>query len=1011
MNNEMASTIKLLGTLEISENGTPSKLLQSNKGCALLSYLIVTGQAQPREAIADLLFESSSTAQSLHNLRSLLSRIRLYTPFLQITRKTVAFQPAPDTFVDLSALRVVFASPELTVKFEGLQLYKGDLLASFHLSDAPHFNEWLAVAREKLRVEVIAAHRELCILYKERQAWSDGIKIARHWVTLDDLDEEAYRWLMQLLAANGQPSVALKQYERCRQRLKEELGIEPDSTTTELAEQLSQQVTSEPFAVEAPPKVEGLPLPGGLPPHSYLPFHRNAIFNGRSTDLIQLAEILLPSANASGLTKAVVITGMGGLGKTQLAVEYAYRYGRYYSGGVYWLNFAKAESIGAEIAAIGGERRLGVFSETDRLPLAKKLDLIKQAWQEPTPRLLIFDNCEDVDLAATWLPVSGGCSVILTSRHNRWPKAMPLTHIPLRILPREVSISFLQQLAEHLTVEDADHLAAEVGDLPLALHLAGSYLAQQMADVAVETYLVQLREARLLQHESLQGEHARYSPTGHEVNIARTFAVSMEQLDLSNPVDRLVPMLLARAACFVPNEPIPLSLLDFPLADDGEGDEFIQEGVARLLSLGLLGRMDEATAVIHPLIALFAHNNLDVDRSAVQQALEKKLITLITAHKNQDVDLITLPLSPTHLRFIVDEILLRGDCAAVDLTNLFVTHLLGIWHFEDARHYIERALTLAERVCGADSLATAVAHLNNGNLLFKLGDYKQAEPHYERALAIYTAIFEPNHLEIARMLNYMGTVRIKIGPYESARPFFEQALAIREKSLGSDHPETMSSLNNLGVLNNYMGNHAEARRYFEQVLAIRERTIGPDHLMTAISLNNLGDLLNRMGDWESGRPLLERALTIRTAQLGADHPLTLACETNLGELLRNSHDFEPAQYHLQHALTVAESKLGDSHLLTGRILNSLGVLLTNIDQLEEAESTFKRALTIRETTRGAAHPDTAYTRICLGELYEKMGWLATAVGLYQQALRDLEQSVEPSHSGLKRVQANLQRVQ
>ncbi|MEZ4645098.1 MAG: FxSxx-COOH system tetratricopeptide repeat protein [Chloroflexota bacterium] len=885
-----------------------------------------------------------------------------------------------------------------------------DLLASFYLFDAPRFNEWLAVAREKLRIEVIAAHRELCLLYTERQAWSDGIKIARHWIAIDDLDEEAYRWLMQLLAANGQVSAALKQYKRCRQRLEQELGIEPDSVTMALAEQLSQQVPRESFVVEAIAEAEVLSLPGALPAHSYLPFHRNAIFTGRSADLMKLAEMLLPTANADGLTKAVVITGMGGLGKTQLAVEYAYRYGRYYSGGVYWLNFAKAESIDEEIAAIGGERRLGLFSETDRLPLAKKLDLIKQAWQEPTPRLLIFDNCEAVDLAATWLPISGGCSVILTSRLNRWPKAMPITHIPLLTLPREASIPFLQQLADHLTAEEADRIAHEVGDLPLALHLAGSFLAQQDAEVSIETYLAQLREARLLQHESLQGKHARYSPTGHEMNVARTFAVSMEQLDLSNPVDSLVPMLLSRAACFVPNEPIPLSLLDFPLFDDAR-DEFIQEGVARLLSLGLLGRMDAATAVIHPLIALFAHNNLDVDTSASQQALEKDLLARISAHKSQDVDLITLPLSPTHLRFIVDQALLRKDCTAVSLTNLFVAHLLGIWHFEDARHYIERALTLAARICGAGSLVTAVAHINHGNLLFKLGDYKQAEPHYERALAIYSTLFEPDHLEIARMLNYMGTVRVKIGPYESARPFFEQALAIRQKSLGSDHPETMSSLNNLGVLNNYMGNHAEARRYFEQVLAIRERTMGADHLLTAISLNNLGDLLNRMGDWEAGRPLLERALTIRTAQLGEEHPLTLACETNLGELLRGSHEFDRAQSHLQHALTLAESKLGDSHLLTGRILNSLGVLLTDIDRLQEAESTFKRALAIRETTRGDAHPDTSYTRICLGELYEKMGQRATAVALYQRALKDLEQSVKPSHAGLKRVRTNLQRIQ
>lgn len=1018
----MATTIKLLGTLEIHEDGTPSRLLQSSKGCALVSYLIITGQAQPREVVADLLFESSSTSQSLRNLRSLLNRIRPLAPFLQITLKTLSLQPSPDMRVDFDSLRAVLNSPEHSEKAEGLPLYRGDLLASFYLPDAPRFMEWLAIVREKLRLQVIGAHRELCTFYAERGAWDDGIKIAQHWVAIDDLDEEAYRWLMQMLASGGQLSAALKQYERCRQRLWQELGIEPDPTTTALAEQLSQQQaardprffqsTGDPaYAFQPEPGV--LSPPGALPPQSYLPFHRNAIFTGRAADLIRLAEALLPTHDTDGLTKAAVVTGMGGLGKTQLAVEYAYRYGRYYPGGVYWLNFAKAESIGEEIAAIGGEHRLGRFNEGDRLSLSQKLERIQQAWQEPTPRLLIFDNCESVDLAAKWLPVTGGCSVILTSRHGRWPKALPLTRLPLATLPRMESIPFLQQLAAELTGDKANQIAEEVGDLPLALHLAGSFLAQQQGQVSADTYLAQLREAHSLHHASLQGQQAPYSPTGHEVNVARTFAVSMEPLDPANPVDSLATHLLIRAACFAPNEPIPLRLLSFPIHDAREQDESrsdFKDGLARLLSLGLLGSPNEETAVIHPLLAQYVHHDLGMETAEIQRALEEHLIAQIKAHRAQDVTLITLPVSALHLRFIVDRALLREDCTAVGLANLFGAHLLSIGHFEDAHRYIQPVLTLAVRECGPESLQAAEAHSNMGELFYELGKYRQAEPHYAQALAIYRVWFEPDHPEIARMLNNMGIIRAKIGPYESARPFWEQALAIRQKVLGPEHPETLGSLNNLGAMYNFMGKHEEARHYFGKVLAIRERTLGTDHLLTATSLNNLGDLLNRMGDPDAGRPLLERALSIRIRQLGADHPLTLACETNLGELLRASGDLVQSEYHLQHALKVAESKLGDQHPLTGRILNSLGVLFTDMDQLAEAELALNRALAIRETTRGLAHPDTAYTLICLGELHEKMGQPETAVVHFQRALTILEQSVEPSHAGLRRVQAHLQRM-
>jgi DNA-binding SARP family transcriptional activator len=160
----MSLQFNLLGPLEIANDGQPSPLLESPKGCALLAYLLVTRQTQTREALADLLWDAASTGQALRNLRALLARIRAWVPELQVTRKALAFKPGPDTIVDLATLQVVLEdqpradlSPDAAAKLDAaLQLYRGDLLAGFSLPDAPRFEEWLVVERERLRQAVLA---------------------------------------------------------------------------------------------------------------------------------------------------------------------------------------------------------------------------------------------------------------------------------------------------------------------------------------------------------------------------------------------------------------------------------------------------------------------------------------------------------------------------------------------------------------------------------------------------------------------------------------------------------------------------------------------------------------------------------------------------------------------------------------------------------------------------------------------------------------------------------------
>ncbi len=282
--------------------------------------------------------------------------------------------------------------------------------------------------------------------------------------------------------------------------------------------------------------VDTIPTPMPFPPKSRMPLGRNPLFVGRKQDLKRLALALKGGETiAIGQVETAATTGLGGIGKTQLASEFVHRYGQYFAGGVFWLSFADPKAIPAEIAACGGIGALELRPNFGDLPLEDQIRLVQAAWQESVPRLLIFDNCEEPELLAQWRPASGGCRVLVTSRRADWEPALAVQSLPLDVLRREESIALLRQHQPDAGDATLDAIAAELGDLPLALHLAGSYMARYRRAITPAQYLEQLRDPNLLEHPSFKG--SGISPTGHVQNVYRTIALSYDKLDPDDPVD------------------------------------------------------------------------------------------------------------------------------------------------------------------------------------------------------------------------------------------------------------------------------------------------------------------------------------------------------------------------------------------------------------------------------------------------------------------------------------------
>ena len=376
--------------------------------------------------------------------------------------------------------------------------------------------------------------------------------------------------------------------------------------------------------------LESIPEISLLPEGSQIPFNPNSLFVGRKNDLKALASNLqVNKSTVSEKVETAVISGPGGIGKTQLASEFVHRYGQYFLGGVFWLSFANQQAIPAEIAECGTTIGLEMRLDFNSLTLDDQVRLVLSAWQSSLPRLLVFDNCENEMLLNKWRPRTGSCRVIVTSRQSDWSLELGIKRVSLEILKREESIELLTKYRPNLITVNLEPIAHELGDLPLAIHMAGSFLHTYRNSTLGEpqNYLKQLRHMTPLQHPSLQEEGLTYS-TGHIQDVGKTFALSYDQLDKTNPIDKIALDLLSSTIYFAPGELIPRDLLKMTLGSNniGMAEELrIENALGRLVSLGLIENQKNNTLYLHRLLVQFLQTRLELVGTEVKANVEKAI--------------------------------------------------------------------------------------------------------------------------------------------------------------------------------------------------------------------------------------------------------------------------------------------------------------------------------------------------------------------------------------------------
>ncbi|MGC9398583.1 MAG: NB-ARC domain-containing protein, partial [Anaerolineae bacterium] len=444
-----------------------------------------------------------------------------------------------------------------------------------------------------------------------------------------------------------------------------------------------------------PPDPDGpVPAPGELPPGSRLLFPPNARFTGRQGPLKHLARALLHGDGATLITQAV--QGMGGVGKTQLAVEFAHRYGRFFHG-VHWINAAQPEAIASEVAACG-QRMAAAREAAFPQKLPDQLAWTLAAWRSDGPRLIILDNLEDVETARRWLGelCGGPLRVLLTARRTDWPGDMDLRPLRLKTFTPSESRAFLGKTSEvSETSEVLDALAERLGHLPLALELAGRYLKRHRRK-RVADYLKEMEQ--VMTHRSMQGWREELgNPTGHDLNLMATFALSWEEVE-----DETARRLFLLAGYCAPNEPIPCELLE-RAADLGQDQ--CDEALDRLTGLGLLeppspgrgGAGGEVT--IHPLLAEYARALPAGERGEGLPALAAVLATMTGEAIDTSLPERFQPLRP-HARAVAEWAEAAELEDAGTLWNNLGYHLKMVADYAGARASFERALRIDEAAFG-----------------------------------------------------------------------------------------------------------------------------------------------------------------------------------------------------------------------------------------------------------------------------------------------------------------------
>ena len=627
-----------------------------------------------------------------------------------------------------------------------------------------------------------------------------------------------------------------------------------------------------------------------------VPYSRNLRFTDRESILQQLRELF---SNDEALSKQpVALSGLGGMGKTQIALEYAYRYREHYPI-VLWAKADSQETLTSELASFATLLKVPGQQEQDQ---QYALAAVKR-WLEVHPNwLLILDNVEDLKKAHAYLPDAPQGHILLTmnsqvmhgvARRLDIDKMEP-EYGALLLLRRVGTLSpnALLDRAPEQEREQATEIAEMLGGHPLAIDQAGAYIDENGANLHHYRELYAKRRTHLLttREEGI---------ADHPESVVTTLSLSFEKVAQTNQV----ALELLRCLAFLHPDAIPDVLLEQGASQLGEPLQTVitdtlefEKAIGKLRRYSLVRRNpDGGTLTIHRLVQDVVKDNMH--ESSQRQWAERVVRAINQAFPT--VEFASWETCQQYLPHAQNCLLLieTWHFAFPEAARLLYEagrYLDERGQYTEAFTMIKRSLSIREQILGAEHREVAQSSNALAELYYKRGLRTEAEPLWKRALVIYEQIQGPNHPDTSRSLNNLALLYEEQGRYSEAESLFKRALAIDEQVQGPNHPDTAAHLNNLASLYEDQGRYSEAESLFKRALAINEQILGPDHPDTAASLNNLALLYKKQGRYSKAEPLFKRALAINEQIFGSENPSTIIVLSNYVGLLKATNRKERA---------------------------------------------------------------------------------------------------------------------
>ncbi|MEM9219288.1 MAG: FxSxx-COOH system tetratricopeptide repeat protein [Cyanobacteria bacterium P01_F01_bin.150] len=779
-----------------------------------------------------------------------------------------------------------------------------------------------------------------------------------------------------------------------------------------------------------------------------VPYPRNPFFTGREDIFEKLHQRLQGGRAAINQTNA--ISGLGGIGKTQTAVEYAYRYFEVAYDWVFWVRADTRLNVRTDLGTIA--QRVGLINDP-AMELDQQIKAALQWLNSHGHWLLIVDNADGDDGASehgskrgvesktevgqnteklplkelsNYLPTNPDGRVLITSRQSVLDMLYIDEPLSLEAWSRGESVDFLLRRTKRPDTNEertaAGQLAETLGHLPLALEQAGAFIKRHKLPFRV--YIKRYESLRLELLEKTKAQTGKYPSS-----VRTTWQINFDAVQSVNPV---ATELLKLSAVLAPDD-IPYELL-------WRGRQHFGEALQSALDAE---NWDEAMFQISEVLEPLSQYSLiqwDGDKYCysihrmVQEVLldqmkdrgliwAKRAVTGVwQAFPNID-DIETWPLCDRifphglHLKAWMRPKLLwiKEGC---NLLSLLSYHLYKRGQYFLALEVGDSELEMRRELLGECHLSVATSLNNLAEFYRSQGHYEKVEQYYQQALDMRRELLGNYHPDVANSLNNFAGLYQSQGRYEEAENFYQQALDMRRQLLGDSSSNTLhehqidvaTSLHNLACLYCLQGRYEEAEPYCKQSLDMTRELLGKHHPDVAASLSSLAILYYSQGRYEEAEPYFQQALSMKRELLGERHPSVAISSNNLARLYKSQGRYEEAEPYFQQALSMRRELLGECHPDVATSLNDLAGLYESQGRYEEAGLFCKQALDMSRELLGDCHPDVATSLNNLAGIYYLQGRYEEAEPFYKQALDMMSELLGERHPSTATSLGNLAQV-